>query len=160
MLRPRMQSSWRFSIVTKNQKKRRSRLGMVLVAGYENKQADFRRQDGTPDPRACLRLLTLDCLMFDRSANLSRLNLSPRRKSVSREWGPSYLSVAHVRSNEGGGCTQLAIGKKLARTYSRPEHAFFVAQWIFSQAEPFFRWRPTPGERRRLDIEVREPERG
>ena len=48
---------------------------MVLVAGYENKQPDFRHQDGISDLEACLGLLTLDCLVFGRPANLSRLNL-------------------------------------------------------------------------------------
>ena len=48
------------------------------------------------------------------------------------------LVVGHVTSNEGGGYA-LLIGKKVARTYSRPERTFFlVVRLMLNQAELFF----------------------
>ena len=47
---------------------------MVLFAGYENRQPDFRYQDDVPDLDVRLKILTLDCLMPEPRVYLSRLN--------------------------------------------------------------------------------------
>lgn len=92
---------------------------MVLFAGYENNNPDFRRQHDVSDLDVGLRLLALDCLMLWPSGRprVSRLNAPPC-------WKPVFHirpAVAHVRGNEGVGAVE-SPGSSFTRTYSSPEH--------------------------------------
>ena len=107
---------------------------MVLFAGYENKRPDFdfRHQDDESDLDARLGLLTLDCLISEPPVNLSRLNVRPSWKLISRERG-SDQSLPHVRCNEG----RVYLRDREEGYEDLPEHAFLVSRLISNHRGPF-----------------------